>query len=184
MPKKTTETEEKSQNVTEETTQEMPNKCDTDAIIRYYTYGAVGIGFVPIPLVDLAGLTALQLKMIHSLSKAYGVEFRKKRTKAIISALCGGVLSTGAVPVFFSLFKAVPVVGQTMGAATTSITGGAATYALGRVFNRHFREGGTLLNMSSSKMKDGFSEYYQKGEKAIKDKLSKKKEEETSTATA
>ena len=55
-----------------------------DAIIRKRVYGAVGIGFVPVPLVDFLGLSALQIELIHALAKAHGVEFKKERVKSII----------------------------------------------------------------------------------------------------
>ena len=170
MPKKTNSDTEKKKKIEtpEETKQEAPSTCEMDAIIRNHTYAAIGIGFIPIPLVDLAALTALQLKMISSIAKAYGVEFKKERTKSIISALCGGTLTVVSVPMLSSLFKAIPIVGQTVGAATVSISGAASTYALGYVFDKHFKEGGTLLNVSVDNIKEGFTDYYQKGEKAIK----------------
>ena len=52
---------------TETVTCERP--CPTeevvDAIIRKRVYGAIGVGFIPVPLVDFLGLTALQIEMIH-----------------------------------------------------------------------------------------------------------------------
>ena len=54
-----------------------PTEEIADAIIRKRVYGAIGIGFIPVPLVDFLGLTALQIEMIHALAKAHGVEFKK-----------------------------------------------------------------------------------------------------------
>lgn len=185
MPKKTnSDTEKKKIKTTKKTKMKAPSKCDMDAIIRNHTYAAIGIGFIPIPLVDLAGLMALQLKMISSITKAHGVEFKKERVKSIISALCGGALTVASVPVLASLFKAIPVVGQTVGAATLSISGAASTYALGYVFDKHFKEGGTLLNISVDNMKEGFTDYYQKGETAIKARFSKTKDTKDTEAEA
>ncbi|XPV77544.1 MAG: YcjF family protein [Desulfovibrio sp.] len=157
----------------EEQVHEAPCQCDMDALIRKYTYGAVGIGFIPVPLVDLAGLTALQLAMVGHLAKHHGVEFKKERTKSIITALCGGSLTVLSVPLLGSLFKAIPVVGQTMGATTISITGAATTYAIGCVFDQHFKDGGNLITMKAGDMKESFTEYYKKGEKVVKERCSR-----------
>ncbi len=40
---------------------------DARAKSKKYVFAALGIGLVPMPLVDMAGITLLQLKMLHSL---------------------------------------------------------------------------------------------------------------------
>ncbi|MFV0349548.1 MAG: YcjF family protein [Halodesulfovibrio sp.] len=140
-----------------------PAEDAVDAIIRKRVYAAIGVGFVPVPLVDFAALTAVQLEMIHALSKAHGVEFKKERVKSIISALCGGVLTTASVPLAASLFKSIPIIGFTAGAATISIMGGSSTYALGWVFDRHFRKGGTLGNFDVNEAKAYFKTKMEEG---------------------
>lgn len=186
MPKKNAETmnatmeEQSAQNMTEnigaEEASVLPDKCAIDAIIRKRVYAAVGVGFVPVPLVDLAGLTAIQLEMIHALSKAYGVEFKEKRAKSIISSLCGGVASVVTVPFFASLFKSLPVIGSTAGAATVSIVGGGVTYAIGSVFDRHFRQGGTLLDFDSQNAKSYFKTKVKEGKNLASKMKSTKKD--------
>ena len=153
-----------------------PGESDIDAIIRKRVYAAIGIGFIPVPLVDFAGLTAVQLEMIHALSKAHGVEFKKERVKSIISSLCGGVLTTASVPLAASLLKSIPLIGYTAGAATISIMGGASTYALGWVFDRHFRNGGTLKNFDAQEAKAYFKTKMEEGKGLVarmKQKISK-----------
>ena len=157
-----------------------PTECVIDAIIRKRVYAAVGIGFIPVPLVDMAGLTAVQLELIHALSKAHGVEFRKERVKSIISSLCGGVLTTASVPLAASLLKSIPLIGFTAGAASISIMGGASTYALGWVFDRHFRNGGTLKNFDAQEAKAYFKTKMEEGKGMVsrmKQKIGKKQPE-------
>ena len=144
-----------------------------DAIIRKRVYGAIGVGFIPVPLVDFLGLTALQIEMIHTLAKAHGVEFKKERVKSIISSLCGSLLTTASVPLAASLFKSIPVIGITAGAATISIMGGSTTYALGWVFDRHFRKGGNLIDFNAEEAKTYFKEKVEEG-KDLVGKLKKK----------
>ena len=155
----------------------MPSDCEIDAIIRKRVYAAIGVGFVPVPLVDLAGLTAIQLELIHALAKAYGVEFQKERVKSIISSLCGGVLSVAMVPFFASVFKSIPVIGTTAGGATISIVGGASTYAIGQVFDRHFREGGNLLNLDAQEAKTYFKTKLEEGKNLVSKMKPGKKED-------
>ena len=170
---------------TETVTCERP--CPTeevvDAIIRKRVYGAIGVGFIPVPLVDFLGLTALQIEMIHTLAKAHGVEFKKERVKSIISSLCGSLLTTASVPLAASLFKSIPVIGITAGAATISIMGGSTTYALGWVFDRHFRKGGCLIDFDADEAKAYFKEKVEEGKNFV-GKLKKKVKKEAAEAPA
>ena len=170
---------------TETVTCERP--CPTeevvDAIIRKRVYGAIGVGFIPVPLVDFLGLTALQIEMIHTLAKAHGVEFKKERVKSIISSLCGSLLTTASVPLAASLFKSIPVIGITAGAATISIMGGSTTYALGWVFDRHFRKGGCLIDFDADEAKAYFKEKVEEGKNLV-GKLKKKVKKEAAETPA
>ena len=160
-----------------------PSVEAVDAIIRKRVYGAIGIGFVPVPLVDFLGLTAIQIEMIHTLAKAYGVEFKKERVKSIISSLCGSLLTTASVPLAASLLKSIPVIGITAGAATISIMGGSTTYALGWVFDRHFRKGGCLIDFDANEAKTYFKEKVEEGKNFV-GKLKKKIKKETAETPA
>ena len=170
---------------TETVTCERP--CPTeevvDAIIRKRVYGAIGVGFIPVPLVDFLGLTALQIEMIHTLAKAHGVEFKKERVKSIISSLCGSLLTTASVPLAASLLKSIPVIGITAGAATISIMGGSTTYALGWVFDRHFRKGGNLIDFNAEEAKTYFKEKVEEG-KTLVGKIKNKMKKETKDEAA
>lgn len=163
-----------------------PTEEVVDAIIRKRVYGAIGIGFVPVPLVDFLGLTALQIEMIHTLAKAHGVEFKKERVKSIISSLCGSLLTTASVPLAASLLKSIPVIGITAGAAAISIMGGSTTYALGWVFDRHFRKGGNLIDFNAEEAKTYFKEKVEEGKTfvgKIKNKMKKETKDEAAAET-
>lgn len=163
----------------EVTSCKCPGETEIDAIIRKRVYAAIGVGFVPLPLIDFAALTAIQLELIHALSKAHGVEFKKERVKSIISSLCGGALTTASVPLAASLLKCIPVIGTTAGVATISIMGGTATYALGWVFDRHFRNGGTLKNFDTQEAKAYFKTKMEEGKGLVTKMKSKIKKDST-----
>lgn len=179
------ETVEVQAEVTDEQEQKKPVLCEAEAIIRKRVYAAMGVGLVPIPLVDLAGLTAVQMEMIYALTKAYGIEFKTKRVRSIVASLCGSFLSVASVPFFASLFKSIPIIGSTTGAAANSIIGGASTYALGCVFERHFRGGGNLMDFDVQGTKQYFKDKLEEGKEFVaKMKPGKSKDEsEVSHAT-
>ena len=129
---------------------------------RYSLYSGVA-GLVPVPLVDIAAITGVQLKMLSELAKNYGVPFYQEQGKAIVSALLGSIIPTklgfGAAG---SLLKGLPVVGPVLGIFTTSIFGGAATWAVGKVFIQHFASGGTFLDFDPDKVRSYFQSEYDK----------------------
>lgn len=138
-------------------------------IAKHHILASMGIGLIPIPLVDLAALTGIQLNMIRKLCKEYDVPFKEDRGKSIVTSLLGGLLSTEIGASLSSLIKCVPIIGQTVGAATMPVVAGASTYAIHVVFVKHFEEGGTILDLDPAKMKSFFSEQFTKGKKTATD---------------
>ena len=56
-----------------------------DALSKNHILMAMGVGLVPLPVVDLVGVVAVQLDLIKKISTEYGVPFREDRSKAILS---------------------------------------------------------------------------------------------------
>ena len=136
-------------------------------LIKYHSYASGALGLIPVPGADVAAVSAAQLSLIHKLAKLYGVEFAQERTRAIISALIGGVMP-GALSssVLGSAVKAVPFIGTALGVAVMPALSLASTQALGRVFAQHFETGGTLLDFDVEAMREYFRKEYEaaKGE--------------------
>jgi uncharacterized protein (DUF697 family) len=132
-------------------------------VVRNYSIASVGVGLVPVPLVDLVTLTGLQTKMLHSLSEIYEFEFSKEASRSIISSLAGSSLSTSLATVFSSLIKGLPGVGTAAGVASMPVIGGAATYAIGKVFIQHFESGGTFLDFDPDKVREYFAKEFAEG---------------------
>lgn len=121
---------------------------DPQHIVVRYSKLAAGAGLIPMPAVDVLAIGGLQLKMIADLAQCYGVPFKREQTKAIVTALAGGVTSTKlAYGAGSSVLKAIPVVGQIGGMLAMPVWGAAVTYGIGRVFIQHFELGGTIDNM-------------------------------------
>ncbi|WP_417292876.1 YcjF family protein [Desulfovibrio porci] len=146
----------------------VPAPDAIDGLIRKRVYAALAMGFVPVPLVDLAGFGVIQVEMLRALCKAHNISFQRQWVKSAISALCGSGVTVAAVPALSSLLKSIPLIGLTAGAATISLSGAATTYALGRVFDRHFRNGGTLKDFDADKCKTYFAEKMEEGKEYVK----------------
>ena len=138
-----------------------------NSIVKNRMMWSAGAGLVPVPVVDLVALSGIQLEMLYSLSKLYDVPFRKDIGKSIIAALLGSVLPTGMAPWIASMIKVIPLIGQTTGALTMSIVGGASTYAVGKIFIQHFEAGGTFLDFKPEKVKDYFAKLYEEGKSKV-----------------
>jgi uncharacterized protein (DUF697 family) len=109
-------------------------------VARHRNYAAAG-GLLPLPIVTVAGITAINLRMVKQLSDLYGVPFQRDRTRAIIVGLIGGAVPTGlGVTTAATLAFAIP--GPALvGLAVSAITAGAMTRGIGLVFVEHFENG-------------------------------------------
>jgi len=158
-------TEEK---ITEKTASESKARDSSaenpDTIIRHHLIAAMAAGLIPVPLIDFVGISGIQINMLRRLAKVYKIPFSADMVKNLIAALIGGALpvSLGSY-LWLSIAKAVPGPGSVIGAVSTPVLGGAATYAVGKVFNRHFAEGGTFLTFDPEKAKAFYAEMFKEG---------------------
>jgi uncharacterized protein (DUF697 family) len=120
-------------------------------IVWNYTLLGLTPGIVLIPWVDLALLSGIQLKMVHSLARLYEVEFSSQLGKSLIGSLVGASVATGLAS------YVIPVVGRLIGGASMALLGGASTYAVGKVFTQHFDSGGTLLTFDPDEVRDYYT---------------------------
>lgn len=133
----------------------------SDELIKERALWALGGGLIPIPIVDFVVVSNIQNNLIEELCTHFGVSYEPQRGKALISALVGTSLaSMGA-----SLIKMIPGVGSMLGGVSMSVMSGATTYALGRVIERHFEEGGTLADLQAHQFKAYYDEMLQEGKR-------------------
>jgi len=144
-----------------------------EKIAKNHILASMGVGLIPIPLVDMVALTGIQLDMIKKLSAEYDVPFRQDVGKSIITSLVGGLLPASLGGTIASLIKFVPIIGQTTGAVTMPVISGASTYAIYKVFIQHLESGGTFLDLDPAKVKAYFAEQFTQGKKVTAD-LTKK----------
>jgi uncharacterized protein (DUF697 family) len=148
----------------EETIQEK----DVESIVKRHVYWAVGAGLIPIPLVDIAAVTAIQLDMLKQVCSFYKMDYSEEQGKSWIVALASSTLSSVVARLGASAVKTIPVVGTLIGAASMSVISGASTYALGTVVSKHFESGGTLESFNKEKIKAFYEENLKEGKKVAK----------------
>ena len=93
---------------------------------------------VPLPIVNIAGVTTIILLMEKQLSDLYGVPFERDRIRSIILSLMGGAAPTGfGVTTAATLAFAMPAPALA-GLAVSALTAGALTGGIGRVYIEQF----------------------------------------------
>jgi uncharacterized protein (DUF697 family) len=156
---------------------EVDEVDEVDGIIyRHVMWVTLGSGF-PVPLLDVAVVLGLQLRMLKKLSDHYDIPFSKHRSRAILVGLLSGCATEGAAKGAFvgTVLGSIPLVN----AFTTFlrvylpfklgiVVAGASTYAVGRLFAQHFAEGGTLDGGESDKFKRHFREQFKLGIEKVK----------------
>jgi len=134
--------------------------------VKKYMWWSMGAGLIPVPFLDLAAVSGVQLKMLADLSEIYEVPFQKSRVKAVVGSLIGSVVPTAvSYGTFGSLCKTVPVVGTVAGTTTMVLFSGASAWALGKVFIQHFESGGTFLDFKPEEVKEYFKAQFEEGRK-------------------
>ena len=87
-------------------------------LVRNHMFGSVAAGILPMPLVDMAILGGIQLRMIGKLATLYEVDFSEQRAKAIIGSLAGISVAATAGSVLRSLLPGISKVIFGLGALT------------------------------------------------------------------
>ncbi|WP_417843132.1 YcjF family protein [Thalassospira sp.] len=136
-----------------------------DCIHRHSVYAAVG-GLVPIPFLEMATSSTIQLRMLAKLCDIYGVPFSENAIKNSVATLVATVFPvTGVGVATASLIRRIPVAGTVFGMVAMPTFAAASTYALGRVFSWHFARGGTACDFDSEEMKDRFKSEFAEGKR-------------------
>ncbi len=130
-------------------------------IIRNHTLFAVGGGIIPLPAIDVAAVTALQMNMLEELATLYSVPFSKKPYRDFIRTFASATVTSVAA----SALKLVPFVGTVMGAAIGGTTAGATTYSIGQVLVEQFERGGTLSDIDWDWAMREYQKQYARGER-------------------
>ncbi len=152
-----------------ETVQEDVLRSADEIIGQHVTFGMIA-GAIPVPIVDIASVTAIQLDMIHQLSKLYDIDYDDERGKSLVGALIASGIGVSIGRAGASMVKALPGVGTILGIGSQVIFSGASTYAIGNVFKQHFESGGNLFDLDTVKSADAFKSFFDLGKEYAKKK--------------
>jgi uncharacterized protein (DUF697 family) len=100
---------------------------------RHKIYAAMG-GLFPLPIVNIAGVAAINIRMVKQLSELYGVPFQRDRARAMIIGLLGGAVPTGFGAATASTLTFIVPGSGLVGLGVSAITAGAVTRSIGLVF--------------------------------------------------
>ena len=118
-------------------------------LIGSATRWSLAPALIPLPYLDMVFLAGIQTKLVMDLADLYGQQASKEVVSGAISVLLGTLLPMGAVHATVKLF---PGIGIIVGSASMAAFGASATYAVGKVFVRHFEYGGNLANLGVAKL--------------------------------
>ncbi|MFH6983475.1 YcjF family protein [Marinoscillum luteum] len=153
-------TEKISKSKTEERTGSgTPISIDDKQIVSITNkYAAVAsvAGLIPVPVLDLAALVGIQVKMVHEIARTYGKNLKDEALRVAISSLITTIPANSFASVGTSAFKAIPLIGTIFGGLTAVAYYGASTYAVGKIFDSHFSSGGDLLNFRAQDVKSAY----------------------------
>jgi uncharacterized protein (DUF697 family) len=114
---------------------------------RHAAYAAVG-GIIPLPIANVASITAVIVRMVKMLSDLYAVPFERDRARAIVIGMMGGAMPTGLAAATTSTLVYIIPGSALIGLAVSSIAAVACTRGIGRIFVEHFESGATLHDVS------------------------------------
>jgi uncharacterized protein (DUF697 family) len=104
---------------------------------RHKFYSGLG-GLIPLPAVNVAGVTAVNLRMVKRLCDLYGVAFEWDKNRSIVIGIMGGAAPSGlAAATAATLPFAIPVAGA-VALAVSTVTATALTRRIGLHFIERF----------------------------------------------
>jgi uncharacterized protein (DUF697 family) len=119
---------------------------------RHKTYAAIG-GLSPLPILNVAGVTAIIMRMVKQLSGLYEVPFERDRTRSLIVSLIGGAVPTGLGTATASTLAFVLPGHALVGLGVSAIAAGALTRGIGLVFLDHFET--TSMPLGAAEIEHG-----------------------------
>lgn len=142
-----------------------PRDAEAAKIVQNHVAWALSAGMIPLPVADIAAVTAVQMDALKQLATLYGVDYTEDHGKRFVAALSGSALArVGA-----SAVKAIPGVGSLIGGIGMSALSGASTYAVCQVAIHHFKSNGNFLNVPIEKAKGLYQELLAKGKQVVQD---------------
>ena len=139
---------------------------DAKKLVSSASKWSFGAGLVPVPYLDLALLASLQTKLIVNLSALYDQKLSKQAVTSVITLLIGTLAPPGAARITSGvLFKFIPGMGSAVGAVSLAAFSASATYAIGKLFIRHYENGGSFATFSAKDLEEELKKEFSSAQK-------------------
>jgi uncharacterized protein (DUF697 family) len=129
-----------------------------EQLVNRFSAWSAAAGVIPVPVVDVIAVGALQLQMVRLLAQIYDIPFSDHLGKSVIATTISSIIPAGAAAPtavgLASALKFLPVLGTSVAALTMPAMSAGATYMLGKVFILHFASGGTLLDFNPAEYRN------------------------------
>ncbi|AFY68475.1 GTP-binding protein HSR1-related protein [Thalassoporum mexicanum PCC 7367] len=145
-------------------------KLKANTALKYvggYVTGAAGVGASPIPFSDAIALVPLQAAMLANINVIFGLQFDRAVMATILSGIGGtaGVTFAGRA-IVANLLKLIPAAGTVAGAAISSTTAAALTFAMGLAYIELLKKVARAKlagrQISNEQLRDTFADLYGK----------------------
>jgi uncharacterized protein (DUF697 family) len=114
------------------------------AMVERHAAGSAVGGIIPLPIANLASITALNVHMLKRLCELYGVPYERDRARAMVIALLGGIMPSGLGMITASTLGLIIPASGLIGLAVSSVSALACTRRIGQTLIGHFESGKTL----------------------------------------
>lgn len=134
---------------------------EDDKIVIKYAHMAGGTSMQPFGALRNIGLLRLQLAMLEELCDMHKIHYAEITGKLLIVAMIANLRSSHdtdqRLQQYLDWVPGLGVLGKSLSYPKRPQ---ALTYAVGRVFQKHFEHGGNLLNFSTTENESRFSSAY------------------------
>jgi len=142
-------------------------RAKVQEIIKNRALLAAGLGLVPVPVLNFASATVVQIAMVQSITKLCNIEAKKSWIKNIISSVLGGFTSVGLSQLAAGKLGAAPIVGASLAVISAPVVNGLTTYALGHMFLRYFESEDGFLKTNFKALGGWFKEGFKEGREKL-----------------
>ncbi len=136
-----------------------------DQTIDSHVLWSMGAGAIPLPILDIVAVSAIQLNMYKELCMLYQSDYNEAFAKNLIGSIAGATIAKiGA-----SLLKSIPVVGSFLGSMPMVVLSGTSTYAMGQVFKKYLEIGEAVSAFSFDNARKIYDDAFDKGKSYVDD---------------
>ncbi len=145
----------------------IPKEKEIDQVITDHVLFSMAAGAIPLPVLDILAVSAIQLDMLKQLARKYEIVFDDEAGKSIVTSLLGSTIGTTIGRAGASAVKAIPGIGTILGIGSQVALAGVTTFAIGQLFNQHFGNHKPLADFNLEDVKDYFEELMRKGKEFV-----------------